>query len=74
MVTAEQVAARVLEAIHSDQTTATRPGSTSRSPMARASSGTLGYVTNAEHRAISAAMLERNGAAAKARYPERRGK
>jgi len=42
--------------------------------MARASSGTLGYVTNAEHRAISAAMLERNGAAAKARYPERRGK
>ncbi len=67
MVTAEQVAARVMDAIRSDET-----GLDLDIPYGSGKLATLSYLLPRLGRMLRP-MLERKGAAAKARYAERRG-
>lgn len=66
MVTADAVADRVLEAIHSDKT-----GLDLDIPVGSGKLATLGYLMPSLSRVLRP-MLERKGAAAKARYAEKR--
>ncbi len=67
MVTADAVALRVMEAIHSEKT-----GLDLDIPVGSGKLATLGYLMPSIGRMLRP-MLERKGAAAKARYAERRG-